>query len=186
MKKDKPEKANEVKKDVNSTATEVSHFKNGHKWLATITGITAVWVAITFIMGLCEPADLPGSIKYLNIWYLVNMCIIALTSLYATYAIVRKCPSLIFWSGSAMFLLVLQAVSLVILFFYQQDSAAINAIAMFVWAICWYGYIVLAPAVEADLPARYRSHPKLAETFLIIMSLSTIGYGIMMSINLLW
>lgn len=182
--KNKETKSPEVKKDVN--ATEVSHFRNGHKWLATITGLTAAWVLITFIIGLCGHCDLPMNMQYLNVWYLVNICIIGLTFCYSTFAILRKCPSQIFWSGTAMYLLALQAVSLVIMFFYQQDSAAINAIAMFVWSICWYGYLVLAPAIEADLPARYRSHHKLGEIFIVIMSVSTIGYGIMMAITLLW
>lgn len=184
MKKDKPTSKVEVKSDVN--ATEVSHFKNGHKWLAWIMGITTAWVAIIFIAGLCGHADLPNSMKYLNVWYLVNMGIIAVMACYSTFAILGKCPSLIFWSGSTMFVLLLQAISLVIYFFYNQDTAAINAIAMFVWAICWYGYMVTAPAVEADLPARHRSHNKLGEIILGIMALSTVGYGIMMSITLLW
>ena len=183
MKKDKTSEKTEIKKDVQP---QVSHFKNGHRWLATITGLTAVWVAVTFILGLCSHADLPCHLQYLNIWYLVNMAIIAVTSCYATFAILGKCVSQIFWSGTSMFLLVLQTISLVVYFFYQQDSAAINAIAMFVWAICWYGYMITAPAVEADLPARHRSHHKAGEIFLGIMTLSTIGYGVMMCINLLW
>lgn len=184
MKKvDKADKT-EIKKDV--APAEVSHLKSGHKWLANITGLTAAWVIVTFILGLCGDLDLAVSMKYLNVWYLVNMCIIGLINLYATYAIFKKCPSLIFWGASAMYLLLLQSISLVIYFFYIQDSAAINAIAMFVWSICWYGYMVLSPAVESDLPQAYRSHSKAAEIVICIMTLSTVGYGIMMAINLLW
>lgn len=175
----------EVRKDLTNKAEE-SHFRNGHKWLATVMGLTGAWLLITFIIGLCNHNDLPTHLQYLNIWYLVNMCIIGLTACYSSFAVLRKCPSLIFWSGTTMFLTVLQSISLVVLFFYQQDSAAINAIAMFVWSICWFGYLVLAPAVEADLPSRYRSHHKLGEIFIVMMSISTIGYGILVSINLLW
>lgn len=185
MKKNKTEKENAVKKDANVQTTETSHFRNGHKWLSTILGLTGAWVLITFILGLCNHQDLPMNLQYLNIWYLVNMAIIGLTACFAAIGILRKAPSQIFWSGTAMYLLVLQAISLVVLFFYQQDSAAINAIAMFVWAICWYGYLVLAPAIEADLPARHRSHHKLGEIFIVMMSISTIGYGIMVAISLL-
>lgn len=184
MKKNNKEVAKEVKRDV--TPAEVSHFKNGHKWLAWITGLTTVWVAITFILGLCGDADLPQNMCYLNVWYLVNMGIITVTACYATFAILSKCPSQIFWGGTAMYILMLQAISLVLLFFYKQDSASINAIAMFVWSICWYGYMVMSPAVESDLPAKHRSHPKLGEVFVAVMTASTVGYGIMMAITLLW
>lgn len=184
MKKDKTNSKNEVKKDV--APVESNHFKNGHKWLAWITGLTTVWVAITFILGLCGDVDLPQNMKYLNVWYLVNMGIIAVTGCYATFTILGKCPSQIFWSGTTMYILLLQAISLVFLFFYRQDTAAINAIAMFVWAICWYAYMITAPAVESDLPSVHRSHPKAGEVFVCIMTLSTVGYGIMMAINLLW
>ena len=184
MKKDKKGTTPEVKKDL--APAEVSHLKSGHKWLANITGITAIWVLITFILGLCGDVDLTASRKYLNVWYLVNMAIIGVIALYATWAILKKCPSLIFWGGSAMYLLLLQSISLVIYFFYQQDTAAINAIAMFVWSICWYGYMLLSPAVESDLPQAHRSHSKCAEVIVFIMTLSTVGYGIMMAIKLLW
>ena len=184
MKKDKKAPKTEIKKDV--APEEVSHLKNGHKWLANITALTAVWVLVTFVLGLCGDADLPSGMKYLNVWYLVNMCIIGLINIYASYTLFKKTPSLIFWGASSQYLLVLQAISLVIFFFYQQDTAAINAIAMFVWSICWYGYMVLSPAVESDLPQAYRSHNKIGEIIVGIMTLSTVGYGIMMVINLLW
>lgn len=184
MKKEDKKANTEVKKDL--APSEVSHLKNGHKWLAWITGLTTVWVAITFILGLCGDVDLPRNMSYLNVWYLVNMAVIALTGCYATLAILKKCPSLIFWGGTTMYILTLQAISLVILFFYRQDSAAINAIAMFVWAICWYGYMVLSPAVESDLPAAHRNHNKFGEIFVCIMTISTVAYGVLMSINLLW
>ncbi len=183
MKKDKAAKS-EVKSDVNPQ--EVSHFKSGHKWLAWITGLTAIWVIFTFISGLCNPADLPVGKCYLNVWYLVNLAVIAVLFCLATGAILKKCPAQIFVGGSAMFLLLLQSVSLLFLFFYQQDTAAINAIAMFAWSACWYGYMVVSPAVEADLPAAYRKHSKVAEIIVGIMTLSTVGYGVMMAINLLW
>lgn len=184
MKKEKNENKSEVK--TNLVPSDASHFKNGHKWLAWITGLTTAWVLITFILGLCGHVDLPRSMNYLNVWYLVNMGVIAAMGCYSTFAILGKCVSQIFWAGSTMFILLLQAVSLVIYFFYQQDTAAINAIAMFVWAICWYGYMVLSPAVESDLPSKYRSHHKFADIVVCIMTLSTIGYGVMMSITLLW
>lgn len=184
MKKEDKNAKSEIRRDV--TSPEVSHFKNGHKWLAWITGLTAAWVLITFICGLCGHADLPRSIQYLNVWYLVNMGVIAVIACYATVAILGKCPSQIFWGGTTMYILLLQAVSLVIYFFYQQDTAAINAVAMFVWSLCWYGYMVLSPAVESDLPARHRSHHKFGEVVVCIMTVSTVAYGILMSINLLW
>lgn len=184
MKKADKTSSTEVRKDV--APAEVSHFKNGHKWLANITGISAIWVLITFIMGLCGDADIARSLNYMNIWYLANMGIIGIIFVYATFAILSKSVSQIFWGGSSMYLLVLQAISLVIYFFYQQDSPAINAIAMFVWGICWYGYMLLSPAVESDLPQAYRTHSKAAEIIIGIMTVSTVGYGIMMAINLLW
>lgn len=184
MKKEEKTKKSEVRKDI--SAQEVSHFKNGHKWLAWITGLTCAWVLITFICGLCGHVDLPRSMQYLNVWYLVNMGIIAVISAIATFSILGKCPSQIFWGGSSMYILLLQAVSLVIYFFYQQDTAAINAIAMFVWSLCWYGYMVLSPAVESDLPSKHRSHTKLAEIIICIMTVSTVAYGVMMAITLLW
>ena len=184
MKKTKTDSKAEVKKDV--APAEVSHLKSGHKWLAWVTGLTTAWTAVTFILGLCGEVDLPRSMQYLNVWYLVNMGIIAVMACYATVTILRKCKSQIFWSSTTMFTLMLQAVSLVILFFYKQDTAAINAIAMFVWSICWYSYMLLSPAVESDLPARHRGHQKFGEIALIVMILSTVGYGIMMSLTLLW
>ncbi|MCH5219075.1 MAG: hypothetical protein J1F20_00790 [Muribaculaceae bacterium] len=184
MKKDKETSNPEVKRDLKPT--ENSYFKNGHKWLAWITGLTAAWVIITFILGLCGDVDLPQNMKYLNVWYLVNMGIIGVTACYATVCILNKCTSLIFWGGTSMYLLMLQAISLVLLFFYQQDTAAINAIAMFVWSICWYGYMVTSPAVEADLPSAHRSHAKAGEIFVGVMTLSTVAYGVMMAITLLW
>lgn len=180
MKNDKTE----VRKD--TAPAEVSHLKGGHKWLANITGITAVWAAITFILGLCGDVDLPANMRFLNVWYLVNMCIIALLCGYATLTILKRCPSLIFWGASSMYILMLQAISLVIYFFYQQDVAAINAIAMFVWAICWYGYMVISPAVESDLPSAHRNHSSAGNIIVAIMTVSTVAYGILMAIKLLW
>lgn len=184
MKKERKDTKSEVKNDLNPA--EVSHFKNGHKWLAWVTGLTAAWVLITFILGLCGHVDLPKSMSYLNVWYLVNMGVIAVMGCYATVAILGKCPSQIFWGASTMYVLLLQAVSLVIYFFYQQDTAAINAVVMFVWSLCWYGYMVISPAVEADLPARHRNHHKFGDLVVLVMTVSTVGYGIMMAITLLW
>lgn len=183
MKKDKAAKS-EVKSNVNPQ--EVSHFKSGHKWLAWITGLTAAWVAFTFISGLCNPADLPVGKCYLNVWYIVNLAVIAVLCCMSTFAILKKCPWQIFMAGSSMFLLLLQSVSLLFLFFYQQDTAAINAIAMFAWSACWYGYMVTSPAVESDVPAAYRKHGKIGEAIVAVMTLSTVAFGIMMAINLLW
>ena len=183
MKKTNNKAAQTAKTDV--TPAETSHFKNGHRWLAWITGLTTIWVGITFILGLCGDVDLPRSMQYLNVWYLVNLAVITLTACYATFAILKKCPSQIFWSGTAMYIMLLQSISLIIFFFAQQDTASINAIVMFVWSVLWYGYMVISPSVEADLPSRHRSHHKFGEVFVAIMTASTVGYGIMMCIKLL-
>lgn len=183
MKKNSTEKTKAVKSDVRPA--EVSHLKNGHKWLAWIMGITAVWMAVIFIMGLGGSFDLPQSMNYLNIWYLVNIAIIAVTACCSMFAILSKSASQIFWSAATMFVTLLQSISLLILFFIHQDTAAINAILMFVWSICWYAYMVTSPAVESDLPSKYRSHSKLGEIYLCIMTLSTVAFGVLMVIILL-
>lgn len=184
MKKEKTSAKNEVKTDV--AATEVSHIRAGHKWLAWITGITAVWVLITFVLGLAGDMDLPRSMCYLNVWYLVNLGIIAALAVVSTVGILKKCPEQIFVSGSTMYLLLLQSVSLIILYFYKQDAAAINGVAMFVWGICWYTYMLTAPAVETDVPSVHRRAPMVAKVIVGVMTVSTVAYAIMMSINLLW
>ena len=176
--------ADGVKRDL--VAPENSYFKSGHKWLAWITGLTCAWTLVVFILGLCGDVDLPNNIKFLNVWYIVNMGVITVMSGWATMAILGKCTSQIFWAGSSMYVLMLQAVSLVFYFFYRQDTAAINAIAMFVWSICWYGYMVMSPAVEADVPSRHRSHHKFGDLAVLVMTVSTVGYGIVMAIKLLW
>ena len=183
MKKNNTETTKQVKKD--AQPAEVSHLKSGHKWLAWVMGLTTVWIAVVFIMGICSKADLPVSMQYLNIWYLVNLCIITLTACCSTFAILRKSPAQIFWSATTMYLLLLQSLPLLVYFFINQDNSAINAIIMFVWSICWYAYMVTSPAVESDLPSKYRSHSKFGEFFLVVMTLSTVGYGIMMIINML-
>lgn len=183
MKKNSTEKSKAVNTDVRPN--DMAHFKNGHKWLAWIMGINAVWMAVVFILSLGGSFDLPKSMSYLNIWYLANIAVIALTSLCAMFAILNRSRAQIFWSASAMFVMLLQSLSLLVLFFVHQDTAAINAILMFVWSLCWYAYMVTSTAVESDLPSKYRSHSKLGEIYLIVMTLSTVGYGILMVINLL-
>lgn len=173
--------------DANAEANvKPSHFKNGHNWLAWITGMTAVWMIITFICGLMGDCDLPRSLKFMNCWYLTNICAIILISLYATFAVIKKCPSLVFWTSTLFFVMTLQAVSLVILYFYQEDSATINALVMFVWSIAWYGYLMTGEGVESDYPSVHRSHNMVGTVVLALMTLSTIAYGFMVVIKLLW
>lgn len=184
MKKAKEAKKSEVKKDVNEV--EAPLIKNGHRWLSWITGISAVWLLIVFIKGLCGDADLPCGMAYLNVWYLVNIAILAVLAGYATLTILKKCTSQIFWSSSTMFLILLQSISLVLLFFFKQDAAAINAIALFVWSVCWYTYMLTGAAVEGDIPSAHRTHSQLGVVILGVMTLSTVAYGIMMSLTLLF
>lgn len=184
MKKDKTVKVKKEKKAEVQPA-ETHHFKNGHKWLAWIMGLTAIWLSVVFVLGLCGEVDLPRFLCYLNTWYVVNIGILALSAIYSTIAILCKKRSQIFWSGTTMYLVLLQSISLLIFFFAQQDSAAINAILLFVWSACWYGYMVTSPAVEADLPSRHRSHGFFGKIFLGVMTLSTVAYGVLMVINLI-
>lgn len=184
MKKTKTEKVKKEKKAEVQPA-ETHHFKNGHKWLAWIMGLTTIWLGVVFVLGLCDDVDLPRYLCYLNTWYVVNIGILTVSAAFSTIAILRKMRSQIFWSATTMYLILLQSISLLIFFFVQQDSAAINAILLFVWSACWYGYMVASPAVEADLPSRHRSHGFIGKVFLCAMTLSTVAYGIMMVINLI-
>lgn len=184
MKKEKAASKTEVKKDVKPV--ETSHFKNGHKWLAWIMGLTTVWTLVLFVSNLCGDDNIPQSLGYLNVWYVVNMGLFTILGAVATFSILKKSPAQIFWSGSLMFVILLQSISLVILYFYRQDSAAINGLAMFVWSACWYGYMLTAHAVEADLPARHRHHPSFGHIVLGVLTLSTVCYGLMTVIKLLW
>lgn len=180
------EKSQEIKSDVQSGAVQESHFKNGHNWLASITGITAVWMIITFIMSLNGETVFASGYKYLNCWYSVNLAVISVISIVATVAILKKCKSLVFWTSTLFFIMLLQAVSVVIVTFYQEDSATINALVMFVWGIAWYTYLVGTNSVEADYPAVHRSHSIVGTIVLGLMTLSTVAYGVMVCINLLW
>ena len=184
MKKENKAAKAEVKTDVNPA--EVSHLKSGHKWMAWVLGLTALWVLVTFVKGLMAENDLPVHISYLNVWYLCNMGLFTVLAAYATFTILKKCPSQIFWSSTVMFGLLLQSVSLIILYFFRQDTAAINGVALFVWGICWYTYMITSTDVESDLPARHRNHSKLGNYVLYLVVASTVLFGLFMVFNLLW
>ncbi|MDE6396233.1 MAG: hypothetical protein K2K84_03070 [Muribaculaceae bacterium] len=176
----------EVKHDVQATSNQHPHFKNGHNWLIWITGLTSIWMLITFICTLNGDNVFAHGYKYLNTWYAVNLGAIVLIGLYATLALAKKCKSLVFWSSTLFFVMMLQAVSVVIVTFYQEDAATINALVMFVWAVAWYTYLVGTDNVEADYPAVYRSHTAVGTAVLGVMTLSTVAYGIFVCCNLLW
>lgn len=176
MKKANEAKKDEVKKDANEV--ETSHFKNGQRWLAWVTGLTTVWLLVNFFTGLCNDVYTTRCVSCLNVWYVVNIAILTVMACYSTVCILKKCASQIFWSASTMFLIVLQSVSLIIIYFLKQDSGAINALALFVWGICWFGYMLTSSNVEGDLPSAYRNHPKFGEIVLAVMALSTVGYGL--------
>jgi len=178
MKKANEAKKGEVKKDVNEV--ETTHFKNGHRWLAWITGLTTAWLLVNFIVALCNDVYTTRCLSSLNVWYVVNIGILTVMACYSTVCILKKCASQIFWSASTMFLVALQAVSLIILYFFKQDSAAINALIMFAWGICWLWYMLCAPAVEGDLPSAHRNHPRFGNIVLGVMTLSVAAYGLAM------
>lgn len=184
MKKDNNAAKVAVKADANTL--ETSHIKSGHKWLAWVLGATAIWVLVTFIFGLLDENAVPRNIKFVHVWYVINMGIFAVLAGYSAFSIFKKSPSQIFWSSTVMFGLLLQSVSLVILHLYHQDTESINGLAMLAWSAYWFWYMSVSSDVEADIPARYRNHPFVGNIVLYVMTASTVAYAFVMVLKLLW
>lgn len=185
MTKEKDSKA-EIKHDVQATSDQHPHFKNGHNWLVWVTGVTTIWMLVTFIFALNGDKVFAHGVQFLNTWYGVNLAAITLIGFVATLALAKKCKSLVFWSSTLFFVMMLQAISVVVVTFYHEDVATINALVMFVWAAAWYFYLVGTDNVESDYPSVYRSHSVIGTAVLCIMTLSTIAYGVCVCCKLLW